>query len=348
MPIETVVELAAYRELVLGVAKELFRKAHPGRQRVPKGFAERLQLRLRVVETGSSMPVIERPPVDGSLLLADDEFTHARDVIEDAVAAASRGDHVPESLPRGALVLFNRFGQTLRGDEAIELRRGNAAAGPRYTRDVRKRLVLDERRTFQDEVDDIGWVWEVDGERMRCLIRLRLGPGGPISAPLDEVTFAAAKQVLEPKGEGPPVRISGVGVFDASQALIRLDSIHDVSVLEDAEELESLDRRIDELAGLTAGWLDGDGLPPDAIVLVRARRVLADLLSFDVPRPRVFPTLEGGVQAEWTVASHEITVTFEPDGTLYALAVNVVSGEADEPELASDDAEHIARLLSLA
>jgi hypothetical protein len=345
MPVETLVELSAYRDLVLDVARELFRAAHPGRQRVPRGFAERLQLRLRIVEGGSAVPVLERAVAAGTLLTDDDEFTRARDVIEDAVAAVADGADPPRAFPRDALVLFNRFGQTLRSDEAIELRRGAATSGATYTRDVRKKLVLNQRRTFQEEVEDIGWVSEVDGDHMSCLIRMRTGPTGAIPAPLDEVTFAAVKEVLEPKGEGPPVRVTGVGVFDSSQGLIRFDSIHDLSVLEDADELARLDRRFDELAALPAGWLDGEGVPLDAIVLDRARRILAELLSFDVPGPRVFPTPEGGIQAEWTVAGHEISVTFEPDGTLYAVSVNLASGQTEEPELAPDNAEQIARLL---
>jgi hypothetical protein len=345
MPVEALVELAAYRELVLGIAKELFRAAHPARQRVPRGFAERLQLRLRTVEAGSAIPVLERFAATGTLLPADDEFTQARDVIEDAVAAVAGGADPPSAFPRDALVLFNRFGQTLRSDEAIELRRGAAASGAKYTRDVRKRLVLNQRRTFQEEVEDIGWVSQVDADHMSCLIRLRMGPSSAIPAPLDEVTFAAIKEVLEPKGEGPPVRVSGIGVFDTDQRLIRFDSIHDVSVLDDADELARLDRRFDELAAVRAGWLDGEGVALDAVVLDRARRSLAELLNFDVPQPRVFPTPEGGVQAEWTVAGHEISVTFEPHGTLYAVSVNLASGQTEEPELAADNAEQIARLL---
>lgn len=345
MPVETLVELAAYRELVLGVAKELFRAAHPARQRVPRGFAERLQLRLRTVEDGSAVPVLERVAPAEALLAADDEFTHARDVIEDAVAAVAGGAELSSAFPRDALVLFNRFGQTLRSDEAVELRRGAATSGATYTRDVRKRLVLNQRRSFQEEVEDIGWVSEVDADHMSCLIRLRMGSQGAIPAPLDEVTFAAVKEVLEPKGEGPPVRVSGIGVFDTDQRLIRFDSIHEVSVLEGADELATLERRFDELAALLPGWLDGEGVQLDTAVLRRARRVLAELLTFDVPQPRVFPTPDGGVQAEWNVADHEISVTFEPDGTLYAVSVNLASGQTEEPELPADDAEQIARLL---
>lgn len=347
MPVETLAELAQYRELVLGVARAQFLSENPERKRVPRGFTDRLQLRLRTVEEGSAVPVLERPAQEGTLLAPEDEFTRARDAIEDAVAAAEADEPPPPRFPPEALVLFNRFGQTLKPDEAIELRRGSATTGPRYTAQTRRKLVLRQKSTYQEELHGIGWISEVDGNGMSCRIRLRLGPNSPVPAPLDEVIFGPVRDVLEPNGEGPPVWVSGVGVFDSDQGLLRFDSIHEVSVLDEPEDLASLDRRLEELASLNTGWLDGDGVRPDGDVLQRASCMLADLLTFEVPRPRVFATPEGGVQAEWTIADHEISVTFEPDGRLYAVSVNLASGQAEEPELATDDPEQIAQLLQV-
>jgi hypothetical protein len=347
MPVETLAELAQYRELVLGVARAQFLSENPERKRVPRGFTDRLQLRLRTVEEGSAVPVLERPAPEGTLLAPEDEFTRARDAIEDAVAAAEADEPPPTRFPPEALVLFNRFGQTLKPDEAIELRRGSATTGPRYTAQTRRKLVLRQKRTYQEELHGIGWISEVDGNGMSCRIRLRLGPTSPVPAPLDEVIFGPVRDVLEPNGEGPPVWVSGVGVFDSDQGLLRFDSIHEVSVLDEPEDLASLDKRLEELASLNTGWLDGDGVRPDGDVLHRASCMLADLLTFEVPRPRVFATPEGGVQAEWTIADHEISVTFEPDGRLYAVSVNLASGQAEEPVLATDDPEQIAQLLQV-
>jgi hypothetical protein len=219
--------------------------------------------------------------------------------------------------------------------------------GPKYTPQIRMRLLLDQGHTYQGEVDDIGWVSEVDGQRVSCLIRLRTVSPAPVPAPLDVVTFASAKDVLEPGGEGPPVRITGIGAFDVDHRLVRLDSIHDVSVLDNPQELSSLDSRLDEIAAVADGWLDGDGTAPDQSVIKRARRVLADLLiDFDVARPRLFPTPDGGVQAEWALDDRATTLTFEPDGSLYAMSLDVSSGAAEQPQIA-EEAGMIARLLGV-
>src|ERR1022692_771607 len=243
MPVEALAELVAYHELVVGVAKEVFRNSHPERHRLPRGFTDRLQLSLQTVEQGSAIPVLERVREPGAMLAVTDEFTRARDMIEDAVAAIAGGRTLPPSFPTDALVLFNRFGQTLRPDEAIELRRATASSGPRYTRDVRRQLILERGSTYQDEVRDIGWVGEIDANRMSCMVRLRLGPPAPVAAPLDEVTFEALRKALAPNGNGPPVRIRGLGVFDTTRGLLRLDSIQDVSPVEDPEDLSAPDNR---------------------------------------------------------------------------------------------------------
>jgi hypothetical protein len=344
MPIEALTELVAYRELVIAVAKELFRVDHPSRQRLPGGFTERLQLQIQTIERGSVVPVLER--LYPGVLPLDDEFTKARDIIEDAIAAIAAGDALPPDFPRSALVLFNGFGQTLRPEESIELRRGNATVGPNYTREIRRQLILKERSTFQEEIQDTAWVWEIDSHKMSCMIRLRSGPTHPIQAPVDELTFEPLKAAMEPNGGGPPVRIQGLGVFDAVRGLIRLDAIYDVDPADDAhpsETVQDIDRRLGELEELRRGWLDGEGeaLAPDATR--RAREILSELASADVPRPRLYPTPEGGVQAEWSIGRYEVSLTFLPDGDAEGLAVNGVSGESDE--LPGTDVETIIRFV---
>jgi len=120
---------------------------------------------------------------------------------------------------------------------------------------------------------------------------------------------------------------------------------HEVSMLDGGHDVATLDKRLDELSRLAEGWIDGEGVQPDAVVLQRARTVLRGLLNFDVPLPRVFATPEGGVQAEWTVESHEISVKFEPDGSLYSISVDVASDQTDEPELAAGHPEQIAQFV---
>lgn len=345
MPVEALVELVAYNDLVVDVARAIFRDAHQDRQRMPKGFDTRLQLRLQTVERGSVVPVLERIRDPDTLLTPADEFTQARDLIEDAVAAIAAGQPLPEPFPVEALVQFNRFGQTLRSDEAIELRGRNRHRGPTYTRDVRRQLILQRGQTLLDEVDTIGWVTEIDSIRMTCQIRLQGGPPGPVPGPLDELTFEPLRLSLAPGGQGQPVHISAIGVYDEKRGLVRLDSIHDVSPAEEPDDgFAAVQGRLDDISALSYGWLDGDGEKVTTEALARARETLIELLRRDIPKPRIYPTAEGGVQAEWSDGGTEISVVFGADGTVSALAATRDSDEVDELE--DGDTERIATSLS--
>lgn len=105
----------------------------------------------------------------------------------------------------------------------------------------------------------------------------------------------------------------------------------------------SLRRRLSELQELDAGWLDGGGERPQSQVLQCARVTLGRLLRLGTPPPRVYPTPEGGVQAEWTIVAREISLTFESDGTVCASAVDVQSGTEDE--LQDGNAHQIAQFI---
>lgn len=91
----------------------------------------------------------------------------------------------------------------------------------------------------------------------------------------------------------------------------------------------TLDARIDELAALRDGWLWGDGIAPTPHAIATARAVLGQLATEhpDVTRPRVYPTPDGDVQAEWTMGRVATDVRFPAqEGPLDASAVHVDSG----------------------
>ncbi len=337
MPVDALGELVAYRELVIEVARSLFLQQHPDRKRVPKGFADRLQLRLRRVEEGSSVPVLERPSPIGTLDLSD-EFDAARDLISDAIQAAARDESVPAAFPRSALVYFNRLGQGLSDDESIELRAPGQALGPSYTQQIRKAL-LAGHMNYQRDATVLGWVTEVDAERMRFQIRRLNAP--TVAAPIDAVTFEEVKNALAPTGEGPQVSVSGVGAFDRNDALVRFDSVHELT-FEDAADVLT-----DAVAAAVVGegWFDGDGSATDPEVVRRAQALLAAIVASGAPQPRVFPVPDGGVQAEWTVGDREISVAVEPGGGLYVISVDIRSGASQDESLAEDDPAPVLRLV---
>lgn len=79
--------------------------------------------------------------------------------------------------------------------------------------------------------------------------------------------------------------------------------------------------RINELSGLKPGWLNGEGQPPSSTVLTAAGR-LADAIPRAGDRPRIYPTVEGGAQLEWSDGNLLHTITISPDLRLDLMTVD--------------------------
>ena len=67
--------------------------------------------------------------------------------------------------------------------------------------------------------------------------------------------------------------------------------------------------QIDRLSSMNDGWLDGDGAAPSQEGLEGLRTLLKPLS----PIPTLYPTPEGGVQAEWSIGDREISLEIDLD-----------------------------------
>ena len=67
-------------------------------------------------------------------------------------------------------------------------------------------------------------------------------------------------------------------------------------------------RQVDSLLALDDGWLDGDGRAPGRPGLRWLLGAFGDHFPEDAPVPYLYPTPEGGVQAEWTLGEAEVSL----------------------------------------
>ena len=71
--------------------------------------------------------------------------------------------------------------------------------------------------------------------------------------------------------------------------------------------------RLDELARLPKGWFDGTlGQAPVQDDLTCFAEGFRKFCSDAVPTPYLYPKVEGGVQAEWSLGSVEATLELQP------------------------------------
>jgi len=93
------------------------------------------------------------------------------------------------------------------------------------------------------------------------------------------------------------------------------------------ESAVALNNALAELHDLDPGWLDGEGELISRLAIAKAKNRLGAWLSKGAAPPSVFPTPEGGVQAQWSSENLLMTITFKPDGAVRLYAKNRVTRE---------------------
>lgn len=342
MPVEVLPELSAYRDLVFAVARALYLE-NARKQRVPKGFEGGFQLVLRErVGEGSAAVQLDRvTDTTGPVQLVigegggeTDWFERARELIDRTIEAVGRDQSPPPEFPAELFVCFNGFGRTLDKDkdESIELRGPGKTAGVRYDRKLRKRLVLVKSPTYEDAVDVTGEVVQFDRQR---LIFDLLVAGQRVSGRLDGLDDEDVRTVYTAAAVGSDLklRVTGLGAMDERERLTRFLRIDHVQYAEDEVLKERLDieKRLQELGALGEGWFDGRGKAFDEASLAWVATTLKAAESTGLPRPYLYPTPEGAVQAEWSFVGAEVSAEISLDSQeAHLVGVHTKTGAHDD------------------
>ena len=96
--------------------------------------------------------------------------------------------------------------------------------------------------------------------------------------------------------------------------------------------------QLDQLRLLQDGWLEGKGLSPPESSLDWLQDAFDRHFPDEAPLPHLYPTETGGVQAEWSIGSMEISLDLDLDtrsGEWHALDTD--AGKVEERTLDGDD-----------
>lgn len=317
IPLEMLSDISVLGEMVIEIAKWRYLEAHPDRERSPRGFAEGVSFNLIGVEKGSAIPVIgmefrqpqspSAPQLPGMPGEFEQYYVEARDAIVNAIAAAERGEFTPAILPERYLSFFDRLGRRLRDDESIEFPSTPGEPPARLTRESRRRLVLASRVSeISQQVTVRGYIPELDQDRMTFELQLLEGRkvGGVVHDHHREVIL----ELFNKYSENGKAFIHGIGKYDQQERLVSLLSVEEVAVLDPLD----VPSRLDEFRELRDGWLDGEGVAPSPDFLNWLTENFVQNYPDDLQLPHVYPTVEGGVQAEWSLLSHEVSLSIDP------------------------------------
>lgn len=308
IPLEVLGDLAVLEVMVVEVAKWKYREANPTRKRVPRRFTDGMTLKLAGVEAGSARPIINLVMAAATLLPtpAQHYFEEARSAIIGAIGAAEQGGPITTFLPRKLLGYFDRFGRSLQEGEAIEFSERQGEAPVKLTKGTRRALVqASSADEYIEEIVEDGTIPEADQEAKTFHFRLR--DGTKVKAPLAAQHFEAVMEAFNSFKDGVRARMYASGRFGRNNRLQSIESVEHIFVLDPLD----VTSRVEELAGLKDGWLDGKGIAPPHEGLKRFLSVFDSFFPDNLAQPHLYPTAEGGVRMEWSAKPHELSVEID-------------------------------------
>jgi hypothetical protein len=303
IPLEILKDFSALEEMIVEVAKWKYKQEHPDSKRVQRNFSKGLELHLSRVEDGSAKAAIVLmfsglfPAVNAHY------FEAARTEIIEAIHQAQTGQQ--QVLPPHLLSYFDRFGRGLRQGEAIQFQTTNSTEVA-LTPEVRKRLIRSAQvEEWTEEATLRGRICEVD--QAKNSFHLELTDGTRLYASLADqhldTVLDAFKSYRRDKDHAF-VLFQGVVKKDRQERLKGIESVEHISPLDPLD----VTLRLEALAALHDGWLDGRGFAPNQTGLDWLATTFEENFDTSLALPYLYPTAEGGIQAEWSLGTWEISL----------------------------------------
>lgn len=327
IPLEILKEFAALEEMVIEVAKWLYLQKHPDRARTPRGFTEGISLVLTAVTDGSAIPEICLVSESNEFLPSEKQlyYQQARENIINAIDAAEHDLSAIQFLPENLLGYFDRIGRALREDEEILFNPTNATNPARLNKQTRRKLLVSSQiEELTEEVILRGSIPEADQGKMS--FALLMLDGSRVVAPIEPQHFSTVMNAFNSFKDGRHVIIKGIGRYNRNYALKEIDSIEHLSVLDPND----IALRLEELAELKDGWLNGEGIAPDKVGISWLTSSFEKKFPDDLQLPYLYPTEDGGIQAEWSLSHYEISLTINLIAHTAVWQVLNITNDSDE------------------
>ena len=82
-------------------------------------------------------------------------------------------------------------------------------------------------------------------------------------------------------------------------------SLRTADIMLDSNDVRA---RLEDIRNLKDGWLDGKGVAPSHMGLDWFSKAFDANYPAGLPRPFIYPTAEGGIQVEWSLSEHELSL----------------------------------------
>lgn len=343
IPLEVLKDLAVLEEMLIEVAKWKFFQVHPDRQRSPRGFTKGIELKLSGIEKGSAVPVISLFDTSSRTSMMSGQnrsyfvpyFVQARESIVNAIGAADQDGLTINHLPKKHLAYFNRIGRSLRTDECIEFDTPLHSTPVRLTQETRHKLILASSRVkkngeITESVALCGLVPEADQDQRT--FKLQLLNGHTFTIPIPDPHIDTILKAFNGYRQDTRVLLKGIGKYDRQNRLVGVELFEHISLLDPLD----IPARLDEFRDMKEGWLEGEGVAPSLEGLDWLAAGFDRYFPDGLPLPYLYPTPEGGVQAEWSLSENEISLEIDlvtHQGAWHRLEMNTHADDVQELKL---------------
>jgi hypothetical protein len=340
LPVSALSDLSAFRDLLASFAKDQWRENHRSKKRLPNGFVKSLDLFLTEIEDGSAVPVLEWSDTDADKFLPgfsselEDTLDASYNKIVQLVEEASTGRY-PTALSSEHVRALNKFGSGLQEKERIEFVGSKDANGNVvYLDDAkRKAIITNVSETYEKRIHALG---RLSGVHENGTLTLTESLFPTLLIPVDPSRIA----------DDFDGNIGSTIQFEILVELDHEDRIKEVRETTHAEIIEpnlvehvnAALRRLTEIQGLDAGWLDGKGIQP-ATNAIRIARELIQRRPSVAEKLALFPIPEGGVELAIRNKKWDFSVEVMANGTLELDGLSLRDGTSrDLIEFSSLDA----------
>lgn len=321
IPVEVFSEFNSYKNLILEVAKHLYKKKN-SKQRLPGGFGDQLTLKISQIQQGSAIALLEREYDSTSDYV---EFEEARDLVDAVIAQKGQITNFPENL----YYLFDSFGKTLVDGEEFLLCKPNQLSTDAtiYSKQVRGQLLSINRKPFLGSINVSGRITDVNLVNGR--FEMQTHNGITISGQYTE-EFKQTLRDAHTNYESTSAFSVGSAFISPDNSVSRIEKLQHLVCISDDDKISSIpafEQTLDAMKQLKQGWFDGqDGLPIDPALIENVKKLLFDFFqTHSIVFPYLYPTTDGGVRAEWSWGKWEVSTEFvhnQKQSEVFATQIN--------------------------
>jgi hypothetical protein len=333
LPVDVLSDLPAFRDLLVSYAKDDWRRRHPDRLRVPKGFDKSLSFDLIKISDGSAIPQLEWNRANAQVNLPgfEDEI---EEIVEEAygnVVSLIEGQvGRVTALNAEKIRALNRFGAGLRDNEEIEISDRKSGKVVHLDATRRKQLITGTRETYQTRFEGTGELigtYSPGGNEGHIVVRT--SEYGNINVPVDPL------QIYEEFASelNHDIQFELLIELDSQDRFRSVIDVYEIVVVFDElrSDVVKAMNRLSELRSLPKGWHNGTGIPMSNEALLGAE-ALVKLRPAFVNSYHVFPTESGGILIDFEWKGWDFSVEFAPGGSIEMYGIEIAGRNEMKPK----------------